>query len=239
MKTMDAIKTIEPIAHICTDLDGKFGVPRQSGVVSSLSGRIIFEPKYRTLEAFRGLEDFSHIWVIWEFSGVKRSQNDAFSPTVRPPRLGGNKRMGVFATRSPFRPNNLGLSVLKLERIELSEKDGPVLCVSGVDMMSGTPIYDIKPYLPYADSHPEALGGFTDELDDLKLEVKFPQSLLSVFPSEKHEEITALLSHDPRPQYQNDTDRVYAVTYLGRDIKFKIEGKVLTVTAVDEIVDKI
>lgn len=235
MKVMKAMKTLEPIAHIYTDLDGKFGVPRQSGVVQFLSGRIIFEPKYRTLEAFRGLEAFSHIWAIWEFSDVNCSQDGAFSPTVRPPRLGGNKRMGVFATRSPFRPNNLGLSVLKLERIEFSEKDGPVLFVSGVDMMSGTPIYDIKPYLPYADSRPEALGGFTDELDDLSLDVEFPKSLLSVFPSEKHEEITELLSHDPRPQYQNDADRIYAITYLGRDIKFKIEGKVLTVTAIDDI----
>lgn len=227
---------MKTIAHIYTDLDGKFGVPRQSGVVPALTGRIIFEPEYRIAEAFRGLEEFSHIWLIWEFSKAKQSQGEAFSPTVRPPRLGGNKRMGVFATRSPFRPNNLGLSVVKLERIDFSGKDGPILHVSGVDMMSGSPVYDIKPYIPYADSISEASGGFTSELDDLSLEVEFPESLLSEFPVEKHNEITEILSHDPRPQYQTDSERIYALTYLGRDIKFKVDGSALTVLAVEEAV---
>ncbi len=225
---------MKPIACIYTNIAGKFGVPRQSGVVPELGGKIVFESEYRVAEAFRGLEEFSHIWIIWEFSESKNADENpvAFSPTVRPPRLGGNKRMGVFATRSPFRPNNLGLSVVKLEGVEFSEKDGPVLYVSGVDMMSGTPIYDIKPYIPYADSVPDATSGFVTNLEDLKLDVIFPEELLLMIPSENHKELLEILSHDPRPQYQSDPERVYALTYLGRDIKFKISEKELTVVDV-------
>ncbi len=230
---------MKPIARIYTNLTGKFGVPRQSGVVPTLSGRIVFKPEYRMHEAFRGLEEFSHIWVIWEFSEAKQADEDSggFSPTVRPPRLGGNKRIGVFATRSPFRPNNLGLSVVKLEGIEFSEKDGPVLHVSGIDMMSGTPIYDIKPYIPYADWIPDATSGFVTNLEDLKLDVVFPNELLLKIPSENHKEILQILSNDPRPQYQSDPERVYALTYLGRDIKFKISEKFLTVVDVIDVLN--
>lgn len=222
---------MKPIAHIYTNIDGKFGVPRQSGVMPELHGKIVFESEYRITEAFKGIEDFSHIWIIWEFSEAKDSTT-SFAPTVRPPRLGGNKRMGVFATRSPFRPNSLGLSVVKLEHIEISEKDGPILHVSGIDMMNGTPILDIKPYIPYADSIPDATSGFVTNLEDLKLAVTFPAELLSQIPAENHTELLQILSHDPRPQYQSDPERLYALTYLGRDIKFKISDKSLTVVDV-------
>lgn len=219
---------MKPIAHIYTNLKGKFGVPRQSGVMPALTGKIIFEPEYRIADAFRGLEDFSHIWVIWEFSEAK-NDSTSFSPTVRPPRLGGNKRMGVFATRSPFRPNNIGLSVVKLEQIEFTEKNGPVLHVSGIDTMNGTPIFDIKPYIPYADAIPDATAGFTTTLEDLKLAVIFPTELLSQIPAENHAELKEILSHDPRPGYQSDPERIYGLTYLGFDIKFKVNNNTLTV----------
>lgn len=218
---------MKPIAHIKTNIEGKFGVPRQSGVIKELTGKIIFKPEYRLPEAFRGIEDFSHIWLIWDFS-----ENETWSPTVRPPRLGGNKRLGVFATRSPFRPNSLGLSVVKLDKVELTSADGPTLYVSGIDLADGTPIYDIKPYIPYADCVADATAGFTESLPELLLTVDFPEELLSKFPKKYHKELLSLLSHDPRPAYQDDPDRVYGLTYKGHDIKFKIVDATLIVVAI-------
>lgn len=215
------------IAHIRTDFPAKFGIPRQSGLISDLKGKIIFEPKYRIPEAFRGLDGFSHIWLIWQFSEAVRSE---WSPTVRPPRLGGNKRMGVFATRSPFRPNAIGLSCVKLEKIIHDEKDGTVLMVSGADMMDGTPILDIKPYLPLADSHPEASGGFAKEHEDHSLNVEIPHILLQTIPECKRSALRAVLAHDPRPAYQNDPGRIYGFEFAGMEIKFAVHGNLLTVT---------
>ncbi len=217
---------MNPIARIYTDFPTKFGIPRQSDMVESLKGTIVFEPEYRNAEALRGIEDFSHIWLIWEFSEVIR---DGWSPTVRPPRLGGNTRMGVFATRSPFRPNPIGLSVVKLDKVDLHTEQGPVLHVSGVDMMNGTPVFDIKPYIPYTDSHPDAVGGFTDTLKEKRLNVIFPENLQYRFPAEKRQTIIELLSLDPRPSYQNDAARVYGFSFAGFDIRFSVSGNVLTV----------
>lgn len=214
------------IARIKTDFSTKFGLPRQSGLVEEIKGKIIFEEEYRVPEAFRGLEDFSHIWLLWQFSQAVR---DDWSPTVRPPLLGGNTRMGVFATRSPFRPNPIGLSCVKLERVELNTPDGPVLFVSGSDLMDGTPIYDIKPYLPYADSKPDAVGGFTDNLDERRLDVDFSQSLLEKIPSNKREVLVKVLAGDPRPSYQNDPERVYGFVFAGFEVKFTVSDKKLTV----------
>ena len=210
---------MEAIAHIHTDLPTKFGVPRQCGLVKALKGRIVFTPKYREPEALRGLEDFSHIWLIWEFS---RAVRDEWSPTVRPPRLGGNIRMGVFATRSPFRPNFLGLSCVKLDRVELQGREGPELHVSGVDLMDGTPIFDIKPYVPYSDSHPEAHGGFTTRLADRMLSVDFPAELRKPFGPEQQEAIIGILERDPRPHYHDDLDRMYGMPFAGYDIRFRV-----------------
>ncbi len=226
---------MEQIAHIETHLSGKFGVPRQSGVVSPLTGRIVFEPAYRNPDALRGLETFSHIWLIWQFSAAMRP-GEKPPVTVRPPRLGGNTRMGVFATRSPFRPNHLGLTAVKIEQLSLEGPDGPTITVSGVDLMDGTPIFDIKPYLPYADSIPEATGGYTDTLPDLRLTVHFPEDLLKTFPEDCREELLGILQHDPRPQYQKQPNRLYGLTYLGRNVKFCIDDNtgVLTVTEVAE-----
>lgn len=222
---------IEPIAKIKTDFPTKFGIPRQSGIVKELCGRIVFEKKYRSPDAIRGLEDFSHIWVIWGFS---ENTGREYSPTVRPPKLGGNKRMGVFATRSPFRPNGLGLSCLKLEKIEYNERDGYTLTVSGADMVDGTPIYDIKPYLAFTDSVPYARGGFTEDLglEDLSVTVNtpFPES----FPKEKIDTLCRILAEDPRPSYIEDTDRVYGFFFCDHEIKFKVKDKFLTVISVEK-----
>jgi len=214
------------IAKIHTDFPTKFGIPRQSGLIEDLKAEIVFEPEYRNPDALRGLEEFSHIWLIWEFSEAVR---DTWSPTVRPPRLGGNKRMGVFATRSPFRPNAIGLSSVKLDSVELASPRGPVLHVSGADLMDGTPIYDIKPYLPFADSHPDARGGFTDKTREYGLQVEIPEEILEKVPEEKREALAAVLAHDPRPSYQDDPERVYGMEFAGLEIKFTVRNGVLTV----------
>lgn len=219
------------IAIIHSDFPTKFGIPRQSGIVKSLQAKIIFEPEYRNIDAVRGLEGYSYIWLIWEFSGNIR---DGWSPTVRPPRLGGNARMGVFATRSPFRPNPIGLSSVKLEGTDYDNELGPVLRVSGVDLMDGTPIYDIKPYLPYTDSHPEALGGFSDDTKDYELEVEFPDKLLSIIPEELREGLFGVLSQDPRPAYQNDSERIYGFEFGEYNIKFIVDGERLSVCQVEK-----
>ncbi len=219
------------IAHIHTDFPEKFGIPRQSGLIEELEGKIVFTPEYRNPEALRGLEDFSHIWLLWEFSEAVRED---WKPTVRPPLLGGNKRMGVFATRSPFRPNSIGLSSVKLDRIELTEKEGTVLYVKGADLMNGTPIYDIKPYLPYADSHPDAVGGFTENLDERKLEVVFPEELLLKAPEEKRTALIKVLTCDPRPSYQNDEERVYGFDFAGLEVSFKVKVGTLVVINITE-----
>ncbi len=215
------------IAHIQTDFKTKFGLPRQSGLVDEIQGKIIFEKEYRTPEALRGLEDFSHIWLLWQFS---QAQRDNWSPTVRPPLLGGNKRMGVFATRSPFRPNPIGLSCVRLETIEYTKNDGPVLIVRGSDLMNGTPIYDIKPYLPYTDCHPEATAGFTENLEERKLNVEFSEHLLVLVSQEKRQALLSVLEQDPRPSYQADPERIYGFNFSGLEIKFTVKGKNLMVT---------
>ena len=219
------------IAHIETDFPTKFGIPRQSGIIETLQGRIVFEPDYRNAEAVRGLEEFSHIWLLWEFSEAVR---DTWSPTVRPPRLGGNVRKGVFATRSPFRPNPIGLSSVRLEKIEIDPKLGPVLHVSGADLMDGTPIYDIKPYIAYTDSHPEAVSGFASKPAEYLLEVVFPEYLLEKVVPEKRESLIAVLAHDPRPQYQDDPERVYGMEFAGVEVKFRVEGETLLVQSIKD-----
>ena len=224
--TTDNCKLMKIIAHIETDFPSKFGVPRQSGIIATLQGRIVFEPEYRIAEAVRGLEDFSHIWIVWAFSEAVR---EGWSPTVRPPRLGGNVRKGVFATRSPFRPNPIGLSSVKLEKVEIDPKLGPVLYVSGADLMNGTPIYDIKPYIAYTDSHPEAVSGFASKPAEYLLEVVFPEQLLVKVVPEKRESLIEVLAHDPRPQYQDDPERVYGMAFSGMDVKFKVENQKLIV----------
>ncbi len=221
---------IEIIARIHTDFENKFGIPRQSGLVSSLMGEIVFEPKYRNPDAVRGIQDFSHLWLIWEFSKARR---DGWTATVRPPRLGGNERVGVFATRSPFRPNPLGLSCVKLERVEFDPVRGPVIIVSGIDMLDGTPIYDIKPYVPHADLRPEAVGGFADVHRDDKVEVVFSEELLEKVPAEKREALVGVLAGDPRPSYQDDPERVYGFGFAGLEVKFTVADGVLTVRAVE------
>lgn len=222
---------IKIIAHIENDFTEKFGIPRQSGLADTIS-KIIFEPEYRNPDAFRGIEGFSHLWLLWQFSEALRED---WSPTVRPPRLGGNTRMGVFATRSPFRPNGIGLSSVKLERTELHTPDGPVLYVSGADILSGTPIYDVKPYLAYTDSHPEALSGFALEEKDGILHVEFPSELLDLIPQEKRSGLIQILAQDPRPQYHNSPDRDYAMSFGGFDIGFNVKGDNLTVTSVRKV----
>ena len=214
------------IAHIHTDLPEKFGLPRQSGVAPSLTGRIVFEPEYRDANALRGIEDFSHLWLIWKFSKAVRER---WSPTVRPPRLGGNEAMGVFATRSPFRPNPIGLSSVKLIRVEWHTPDGPVLVVGGVDLMDGTPIYDIKPYLAYADSHPDAVGGFTDALRWQALDVVIPEKSAAALPPEKLQALRELLAQDPRPGYRRSDERAFGLTFAGHNVRFCVRDGVLTV----------
>lgn len=220
------------IARMHSDFATKFGIPRQSGLVEELRSTIVFEPEYRNQDALRGIEDFSHLWIIWQFSEAVRQ---GWSPTVRPPRLGGNTRMGVFATRSPFRPNNLGLSCVKLLGVEHTEKYGTVLHVGGADLMDGTPIFDIKPYSPYSDCKPGASGGFTDHAGDFLLEVDFPQELLKKLPEEKRKAAVGVLSHDPRPSYQRNADRVYGLSFAGFDIRFTVAGKKLTVQTVEPL----
>ena len=222
--------TLKRIARIRTDFPEKFGIPRQSGLSWELKGEIVFEPEYRNAEAVRGLGDFSHIWLIWEFSEAVREE---WSPTVRPPRLGGNTRMGVFATRSPFRPNALGLSCVRLESVELHTERGPILHVAGADLMDGTPVYDIKPYIPYADSYPEAKGGFADTARDYLLKVEFPPELLEKVPGDRRKALTDVLTHDPRPSYQADSDRVYGMAFAGYQIRFTVKDGVLTVRSVE------
>lgn len=223
---------IQVIARMRSDFATKFGIPRQSGLVEELRSTIVFEPEFRNPDALRGIEDFSHLWIIWQFSEAVRT---GWSPTVRPPRLGGNTRMGVFATRSPFRPNNLGLSSVKLLGVEHTEKYGTVLHVGGADLMDGTPIFDIKPYIPYGDCHPEATGGFTDKAGAFLLEVAFPQELLALLPEEKREAALGVLRHDPRPSYQKQNGRVYGLTFAGFDIRFTVEDEKLTVVEVTKI----
>ena len=217
------------IAHIHTDFPTKFGIPRQSGIIASLQGRIVFEPEYRVAEAVRGLEAFSYIWILWEFSKAVR---DTWSPTVRPPRLGGNVRKGVFATRSPFRPNPIGLSSVRLEKVDIDPKLGPVLYVSGIDLMDGTPIYDIKPYIAYTDSHPDAVSGFASTPTEYLLEVDFSEVLLQKVAESQRESLIEVLAHDPRPQYQNDPERMYGMEFGGMEVKFKVDGELLTVVEV-------
>ena len=214
------------IGYIHTDFPTKFGIPRQSGLVEELKATITFEPEYRNPEAFRGLEEFSYIWLLWKFS---KSEKKNWSATVKPPRLGGKKRMGVFATRSPYRPNDIGLSSVKLEKIEFDEKMGPVLTVAGADLMDGTPIYDIKPYIAYADSHPEASEGFAGTVKEKELAVEFPEELLRIYPEEKRKAIVAVLKQDPRPAYDTDETRVYGVEFAGFDVRFTVEGECLKV----------
>ena len=222
---------IQIIARMHSDFATKFGIPRQSGLVEELRSTIVFEPEFRNPDALRGIKDFSHLWIIWQFSEAVRQ---GWSPTVRPPRLGGNTRMGVFATRSPFRPNNLGLSSVKLLGVEHTEKYGTVLHVGGADLMDGTPIFDIKPYIPYGDCHPEATGGFTDKAGEFLLNVEFPADLLCRLPEQKREAAMGVLSHDPRPSYQRKPDRIYGLTFAGFDIRFKVDGDVLTVVDVQK-----
>ncbi|MBE6826056.1 MAG: tRNA (N6-threonylcarbamoyladenosine(37)-N6)-methyltransferase TrmO [Ruminococcus sp.] len=216
------------IAHIRSPFTEKFGIPRQSGL-TGLQSQIVFEPPYRVADAFRGLEGYSHIWILWQFSEAIRQD---WSPTVRPPRLGGNTRMGVFATRSPFRPNPIGLSSVRLEKIELHTPDGPILHVSGADLMDGTPIYDIKPYLAYTDAHPEALGGFALQQKEGLLEVEFPDACRAAVPEHLQAGLVEILSQDPRPQYQNDPTRVYTMSFGGMEVSFTVEGTILRVCGV-------
>ena len=217
------------IAHIRTDFPEKFGIPRQSGLVEGLKGRVVFQPEYRNPEAFRGLEAFSHIWLLWQFS---QAQRPGWSATVRPPRLGGKVKLGVFATRSPFRPNGIGLSSVRLERLQLDGPEGPVLHVAGIDMMDGTPIYDVKPYIPYADCHPDATQGYTEATQEHGLQVDFPPELLAIYPEHKREAVLGMLAQDPRPAYVQDPERVYGVTFAGYDVKFQVQGDRLRVCGV-------
>lgn len=218
---------LQVIARVRSDFPGKFGIPRQSGLVASLQAKIVFEPSYRNADALRGLSDFSHLWLIWGFSETAR---DTWSPTVRPPRLGGNDRIGVFATRSTFRPNALGLSSVKLEYIATEPDNGIIIGISGADLMDGTPIYDIKPYLPFTDCHPEATGGFTDNTAIEKLEVTLPEQFASILSPSIRESLIEILAQDPRPAYHHDSERIYGFFYAGYEIKFKVNNKTLKIT---------
>ncbi|MBQ5405389.1 MAG: tRNA (N6-threonylcarbamoyladenosine(37)-N6)-methyltransferase TrmO [Oscillospiraceae bacterium] len=220
---------MRPIAHLESDLGEKFGVPRQAGVVEELEGRIVFEPPYRNPDALRGIEGFSHLWLIWQFS---KALGREFSPTVRPPRLGGNERVGVFATRSPFRPNALGLSCVRLLRVERDETRGPVLVVGGADLVDGTPIFDVKPYLPYADCRPEALSGFAPDAGRT-LAVAFAPGAEERIPKEKRAALRGVLANDPRPRYQDDPERVYGLSFAGKNVRFRVADGLLTVDAVE------
>ena len=220
---------MQVIARIRSDFSTKFGIPRQSGLVKELHATIVMEPEFRNPDMLRGVEDFSHLWLIWQFSA---NADKEWSPTVRPPRLGGNKRLGVFATRSTFRPNFIGLSSVKFEGLEQTKEFGTVIHVSGADLMDGTPIFDIKPYIPYGDCHPDATGGFTDTADSYLLDVDFPPQLLARLPEEKRQAAIGVLSHDPRPSYQKDSDRVYGISFAGFDIRFTVKESKLTVIEV-------
>ena len=222
---------IRPIAYMHSDFAGKFGIPRQSGLVASLRATVVFEPEFRNPDALRGLDGFSHLWLIWQFS---KAVGSAWSPTVRPPRLGGNSRMGVFATRSPFRPNNLGLSCVTFQGIEKTEKYGTVLHVGGADLLDGTPIFDIKPYIPYCDCHTDALGGFTQTAGDFLLKVEDPEHRLEMLPEEKREAAAGVLSHDPRPSYQNTPGRAYGMAFADFNIRFTVADGVLTIIGVEK-----
>ncbi len=219
------------IARIYNDFKEKFGIPRQSGILESFKSKIVFEPEYRAKEALRGIDGYSHLWLIWEFSEAKR---DIFSPTVRPPRLGGNKRMGVFATRSPFRPNPIGLSSVKLLEVKETKDEGCVLIVSGADLLDGTPIYDIKPYLSFTDSHPDAICGFADEVREYSLKVNFPTELKNLIEEEKQESLIRLLADDPRPSYIENEERIYTFSFAEYEISFKVFKNTLTVTGVEK-----
>ena len=223
---------MQEIGHICSDFPTKFGIPRQSGLVEELEAAIVFEPEFRNPDALRGLEGFSHLWLIWEFSQARRQ---GWSPTVRPPRLGGNRRMGVFATRSPFRPNPIGLSCVRLKRVELSGPEGPVIWVTGADLLDGTPILDIKPYLPYADCQPQAVGGFGAAPKEPTLAVEFLPGLLERVPEGKRAALTGVLAQDPRPHYQKDPERVYALEFAGLEVKFRVQEDLLTVCEVNRM----
>ena len=219
------------IARIHSDFSTKFGVPRQSGLVDALESTVVFEPEYRNPDALRGLEDFSHLWLVWVFDKAVRRD---WSPTVRPPRLGGNRRMGVFATRSPFRPNPIALSSVKLAGIEQTAEQGPVLHILGADLMNGTPILDIKPYIPYADAHPEALGGFAAVPAGETLEVLISPDMLEKIPPERREALRGVLAQDPRPHYQDDPERIYGFGFAGMEVRFSVEGSRLTVREISE-----
>lgn len=223
---------ITPIAHIRSDFPTKFGIPRQSGIVTNLRSMIVFEPDYNDPEALRGIEGFTHLWLIWQFSKAIRSD---WSPTVRPPRLGGNARIGVFATRSPYRPNSLGLSSVKLEAVELHKEFGTVLIVSGADLMDNTPIFDIKPYIPYTDSHPDAVGGFASSPVEKKLEVIVSDDMMQLIPENKRNGLVSVLALDPRPQYHNDPERIYGFEFSEFEIKFRVQANVLTVTDIQPL----
>ena len=225
------VLSMEVIARIHTDLPEKFGVPRQSGLVPGLRGTVVFEPAFRNPDALRGIEGFSHLWLLFQFD---RAVRKGWSPTVRPPRLGGNRRMGVFATRSPFRPNAIGLSSVRLEEVRQDPVLGPVLEVSGTDLVDGTPILDIKPYLPYADCHPDAVGGFTDPLEMKPLAVQISPELLTSFSSAQQDGLLGVLACDPHPRYQEDAQRVYGLSFAGKNVKFTVAGDTLTVLAVED-----
>ena len=220
---------IEPIAFFHSPLTSKFGIPRQSGLTASLPGRIVPEPAYRHEEAVRGLEAFSHLWIIWEFSVNGRQSSDASRHlTVRPPRLGGNERIGVFASRSPFRPNRLGLSCVRIRSIEMTDGEGPVIYVEGADLMDGTPIYDLKPYVAYADAHPDARCGFVDQKEWQPLHVEFPDALARLFAADELKGLMEVLAQDPRPRYHDDPQRVYGMPFAGRDVRFRVaDGKLI------------
>ena len=219
------------IARIHTDLPEKFGVPRQACLIPELRGRIVFEPEYRNADALRGVEDFSHLWLIWQFSEAVR---DTWSPLVRPPRLGGNEKMGVFATRSPFRPNAIGLSCVELDKVEYDRQLGPVIWVRGVDLMDGTPIFDIKPYIAYADSRPDAVGGWTDAAERKYLTVECGEELINRLSSQQQKALLAVLANDPRPRYQDDPQRIYGLAFAGWNVKFRVEGETLHVVDMEK-----
>ena len=218
------------IAKIYTEFDEKFGIPRQSGIVKETVGKIVFEPEYRNPEALRGIEGYSHLWLLWQFSEAVR---DDWSPTVRPPRLGGNKRMGVFATRSPYRPNSIGLSSVRLLQVKETKSEGTVLIVGGADILSGTPIYDVKPYLAYTDSHPDAKGGFADDVLGYEIEVELSQTVRSALTDEEAKKLVAILKEDPRPSYKSEDEKIYGMKFSGKEIKFKYENYKLLVTNIE------
>lgn len=227
--------TIEPIAYIRTEFPEKFGVPRQSGLAESLTGRIVFEPEYRNAEALRGLDGFTHLWLIWEFSANRKAAGE-WQPTVRPPRLGGNQHMGVFATRSPFRPNPLGLSCVELDNIVFDAAEGPVIVVKGADLMDGTPIYDIKPYIKYADSRPEAICGYVDSLEESRLDVVIPESIAAqINDKAKLQALMETLKLDPRPSYHNDPSRIYGLSFSGYNVRFTVSDTVLTIIDLEQL----